>query len=236
MISILCSNYNSDKWIGNYLNYLNAQTLEKFEVIFVDANSTDESLQKIKDFSFRKGIETKIIESKERIGVYEAWNTAIKNSSYDYVMNYNTDDRLLPSALKSFYTFSENHPDVDVIYSNCLVSDDLSHERIVSYYDWMDAGILSNLLSACCCGPFPLLKKKSVIDAGMFNPSFSISGDYEMWCRMCARGCKFLKTPDYLGVYYANPEGISSAPTSERYNEHIRQDTLIRETYGEYVR
>lgn len=235
MISILCSSYNSDKWINNYLNYLNAQTLEKFEVIFVDASSTDESLQKIKDFSFRKGIDKKIIESEKRIGVYEAWNIAIENSVYGYVMNYNTDDCLLPSALKSLFDFSEIYPDVDVIYSNCLVSDDPSHKRIVSYYNWMDAGNISNLLQACCCGPFPLLKKKSIVDVGMFNPSFSISGDYEMWCRLCAKGYKFLKTPDYLGVYYSNPEGISSAPTSERYNENIRQDTLIRQTYKEYV-
>ena len=51
MISILCSNYNSDGWIDNYLSYLNSQTLEEFEVIFVDASSTDDSLQKIKDLA-----------------------------------------------------------------------------------------------------------------------------------------------------------------------------------------
>ena len=236
MISILCSNYNSDGWIDNYLSYLNSQTLEEFEVIFVDASSTDDSLQKIKDFSFREGIKTKIIESKERIGIYAAWNLAIEESSFDYVMNYNTDDRLLPNALSSFYAASKLHPEIDILYSNCLVTDEPTHETIVSYYNWMDAGILSNLLQACCCGPFPLLKKKSIIEAGMFNPSFTISGDYEMWCRMCAQGYKFLKIPDYLGVYYSNPGGISSAPTPERYNEHIRQDTLIRQTYSEYLR
>ena len=40
-ISVICSNYNSEKWIDSYLNSLNDQFLENFEVVFVDALSGD---------------------------------------------------------------------------------------------------------------------------------------------------------------------------------------------------
>ena len=49
-ISILCSNYNSSKWIDGYLKSINNQLLDCFEIIFVDANSTDNSLKTIKSF------------------------------------------------------------------------------------------------------------------------------------------------------------------------------------------
>ena len=41
MITILCSNYNSEKWINKYLNSINNQDLNNFEINFVDANSSD---------------------------------------------------------------------------------------------------------------------------------------------------------------------------------------------------
>ena len=75
-ISVICSNYNSSKWIDSYLDSLNNQFLREFEVIFVDANSTDSSVDKIINFEFREGISTLILPLKERISIYDAWNRA----------------------------------------------------------------------------------------------------------------------------------------------------------------
>ena len=66
----------------------------------------------------------------------------------------------------------------------------------------------------------------------MFDPSFHISGDYEMWCRMHSKGAKFHKLDEAVGVYYRNPEGMSTTPNIDRHIEHVRQDTLIRQMYS----
>tara|TARA_R110002012_G_scaffold106985_1_gene248563 strand:+ start:48 stop:746 length:699 start_codon:yes stop_codon:yes gene_type:complete len=232
MISVLCSNYNSSRWIDRYCSYINAQLLNTFEVVFVDANSTDDSLQKIKDFNFRDGIEVAIIELKDRVTVYEAWNTAIEASTYDYVINYNTDDKLFNSALYTLAAYLQLCPHIDVLYSNCFIASDYSHHNIVSFYSWQDANDIQNLLKGCCCGPFPLLKKETVIKCGMFDPSFTISGDYEMWCRMNSKGAKFKKIDEFLGVYYQNPEGVSTSPDAERHSQHVQQDNIIRTLYS----
>jgi cellulose synthase/poly-beta-1,6-N-acetylglucosamine synthase-like glycosyltransferase len=191
-------------------------------------------LQKIKDYNFREGIKKVVIESEERIGIYEAWNTAIENSTYDYVMNYNTDDKLYKSALMILAANIKTFPEADVIYSNSFICDDSQHENLVNFYRWADAGHLPNLIQGCCCGPFPLLKKKSVVDAGMFNPEFTICGDYEMWCRMNVKGCTFMQIDEPLGVYYHNPTGMST--NNAHRQEHIHQDNVIRDTYRSYIR
>jgi len=233
MISILCSNYNSSKWIDNYFSYLDKQTMEKFEVIFVDAKSTDDSLQKIKDYTFREGIDKKIVECEERIGVYAAWNIAIENSSYDYVMNYNTDDRLLPQALTKLHTLAIDNPEVSVVYCNTWISDECTNTKIVDKYEWREVIDINTLLQGCCCGPYPLLKKEAIVKEGMFDESFKISGDYEMWCRLSYRGHKFLKTEELLGVYFRNPEGVSTQNTQERWTTNIREDNQIRNVYSQ---
>ena len=81
MISVIVSVYNSQEYLAKYLDYVNQQFLERFEIIFVDANSSDESLKMIRDFKFRDGISVKILPQDSRITIYQAWNVAIQNST-----------------------------------------------------------------------------------------------------------------------------------------------------------
>jgi len=231
MISLLCSVYNSSEYLDNYLNYVNNQLLKEFEIIFVDAKSTDDSLQKIEEFQFREGIKVQILPCEERITIYEAWNKAILVSSYDYVMNFNTDDKLFKTALLNYATYTQAAPHIDVFYSAPFIAVDSNHLDIRSWFRYSDANIKENLLAGCHVGPFPLLKKKSILEVGLFDSSFTISGDYEMWCRLRHKGYTFMKLEETLGVYFNNPKGVSSEPTPERFNENLRQDTLIREMY-----
>lgn len=231
MISIICSVYNSSKYLDRYLDYVNNQTLESFEIIFVNAKSTDDSLEKITKYTFREGIEPLIVTTPERVGIYEAWNIAIYLSSYDYVLNYNTDDKLYRTSLATYATYASLHPEVDVIYSDSFISSDIIHTPC-SWYSWKDANVKQNLLQGCCVGPYPLLKKSTIKEVGMFNQKFKISGDYEMWCRLSSMNKVFLKIDEPLGVYYNNPEGTSTKNDQERINQHITEDNLIRSTYA----
>ena len=231
MISILCSVYNSSEHLDRYLEYVNEQTLESFEIIFVDANSSDDSLSKIIDYNFREGITKKVMQATERIGIYEAWNQAILHSSHDYVMNYNTDDKLYRTALQTYLTYSRIHPEVDVIYGDSFISKTPDHQPN-GWYSWADANVKENLLRGCCVGPYPLLKKSTIIEAGLFDPKFAISGDYEMWCRLNSLGKTFLKIEEPVGIYYHNPDGVSTKQSNDRLSAHLVEDNTIRGKYG----
>ena len=231
MITILCSAYNASDHLDRYLDNVNQQTLSEFEIVFVDAKSTDDTLTKIIEYKFRDGISKKVFGASERISIYEAWNVAINNSSHEYVMNFNCDDKLFPTSLHTYATHATLNPEVDVIYSDCFIADSteyLAH----SWYGWSDANVKENLLKGCCVGPFPLLKKSTIITAGMFDTDFKISGDYEMWCRLNSLGKTFLKIDELLGVYFLNPEGVSTKPGEERRNAHITEDNTIRTKYA----
>ena len=231
MISILCSVYNSSEHLDRYLEYVNQQTLESFEIIFVDANSSDDSLSKIINYNFREGITKKVMQATERIGIYEAWNQAILHSSHEYVMNYNTDDKLYRTALQTYLTYSKIHPEADVIYGGSFISHTPDHQPN-SWYGWADANVKENLLKGCCVGPYPLLKKSTIVDAGMFDSKFSISGDYEMWCRLSSLGKTFRQIEEPVGIYYNNPDGVSTKQTQERLSAHLLEDQAIRSKYA----
>lgn len=228
-LTIICSNYNSSKWIDDYLESINYQLLNNFSIIFVDANSTDNSLNTIKKFEFRKGINVNVIEVKTKINIYEAWNLAIEQARSKFILNYNTDDRLFPGALLTLITAMLKHPEVDIAYANSLICEDEKHNIIKKPQTW-PSYTHQELLKNCILGPFPIVKRSSIVENGLFNPKYSISGDYEMWLRLSKKDYKFLKLNDFIGTYYNNPKGVSTNPSSRQ--ERLRQDLEIRRLYA----
>lgn len=229
-VTVICSTYNSAKWIEGYLESINNQLLAEFDIIFVDANSDDGSIDTILDYQFRPGINKSIIRCTEKVPIYEAWNKAIKAATTPYVININTDDRLFPAGLVTYLNYAQAYQTGDIFYGSCLIVDDKEHEKVVGIYDWPQYSH-ETLLNACICGPFPMLKRQSVINDGLFDPSFTISGDYEMWLRMSRAKRNFVKVREVIGSYFYNPEGMSTNRESEHWQEHVRQDTLIRQLY-----
>ena len=227
-VTILCSSYNSSRWIEGYCRAVNAQLLESFRLVFVDAASSDDSLRKFRAFPFRGGIETSVIECDTTIPIYQAWNMAIEASPTDYCMNINTDDRIYPAGLLSMLHYAAAFPEIDVLYSRCFVVADPDHRKIVNLFDWPEYSH-EMLLKMCICGPFPLLKRSAVIAAGMFDPHYTIAGDYEMWLRMSKLGYSFRKVPETIGSFYFNPVGRCVDKSLEP--EKLRQEAAIKDKY-----
>jgi len=227
-ITIVCSTFNSAKWIDGYLESVNNQLEKEFDIIFVDAGSNDGSWETITNYQFRKGISPQYIQ-EPGCSIYEAWNIGYSESKTEYTMNFNTDDRLYPAAISTLLAYAVANPQADMIYSSYLTVKDKEHTQIVNLSIAPEMS-KETLIANCICGPFPLLRTQAVIDAGMFNTEYTISGDYEMWLKLLSRGCELMGIPEAIGTYYWNPQGMSS--NKETFHEHIRQDKEIREIYA----
>ena len=225
-ISIICSNYNSDRWISDYLNYIDNQIDKNFEIIFIDAKSEDDSLNKIKDFALNSSVKTSIIECDKRIGIYEAWNLGIKSCKTDYIMNYNTDDMIYRYAISIYNYYINNNPDIDVIYGPCAFVKNRNIQDFSMYANWPEYSHEA-MMAMCICGPFPLIKKSAFDKVGYFDEDFISSGDYEMWARMSKAGLKFKKIPEIIGSFYHRDDSIH-ATNSEKARQ---EDLLIQNKY-----
>ena len=207
-ISVICSVYNAAEWLGKYLEAVNEQFEHNFEVIFVNANSTDESSQLIRDFKFREGIKITLLESLERISIYAAWNIGIKEAEGQYVMNWNTDDLLYPSGLQTYTEYVLKYPHIDFFYSPCCVVNSQSFENIVGIRNWPPYSH-HTLLQICIGGPFPLIKKEAIEKCGLFKEKYISSGDYEMWLILSKNNFKFKKIPDIIGCFHHRDNSVS---------------------------
>jgi glycosyltransferase involved in cell wall biosynthesis len=229
-ISIVCSNYNSDLWIGEYLNYVNNQTSNGFDIIFVDACSTDSSLKEIKNFKFKQSINSKVIECNSRIGIYAAWNMGIKVSTTEYVMNYNTDDMLFDYALETYEKWILKDPDADIIFGPYGMVKTRNINNLSSLAKWPDYSH-DTLMYEYMCGPFQLIKKKVFSEIGYFDESFVSAGDYEMVAKMSKMKYKFRKITQCIGCFYDRNDSISNRNKSL---SDLEIET-IQQKYKEYV-
>lgn len=217
-LSVICSNYNSLQYISDYINILNSQLLQEFEIVVVDANSTDGSLDIIKNSIFRHGIAIKIIEQKQRISVYEAWNLAIQKAQGQYVVNYNTDDFLFANALLTYERYTNKYPDTDLIYSPYFIHQNYNPLEIINVRIFLNHSH-SALKTFCYCGPFPCVRKKAIEDVGYFNTKYKSSADYDMWLKLSYYKRQFLSIPEVLGSFYFRQSSVSNTNMVQNQQE-----------------
>ena len=226
LITLACSNYNSEKWIERYLKSVNDQFLPEFSLIIVDANSTDNSLNIIKQYRFRKGISCKIVSCPNRITFYEALNVVTGICDSEYIVSYNTDDHFYPSTLTVIKEYIVRYPSTDIFYSSFGITKDSAHLERIHQIHMPPEHDINVLLHACYIGPFSIVKKKTLLEIGNYNTSFKICGDYELWMRFARAKKTFTRIPEVLGNYFENPIGISTNTNS--LNLRLAEESLIR--------
>ena len=229
-ITAYCSTYNSIRWIDGYLQNINSQICEPFDLIFVDAGSTDGSLEKIKEFTFRNDISVSIFEPGF-LSVYGAWNYAVDKSTTPYVMNFNTDDRLDFYAVSTYHEYINKFPEVDLFYGthNFVSQIGGANLPIGSYWKNLIDKLISKseeklMFTINPCGPFPLVKRSSLIKAGKFDEKYFSSADYDAWLRMFSMGMKLKRINKYMGDFFYRPDSVSQAKLreSEKHDREIQ--------------
>ena len=121
-ISIIIPMYNAEKYIGECLNSILAQTFQDFEVIVVDDCSTDKSCDVVESYlpKFNRGGVEKLklisLKKNSQSGAMPR-NIGIRLSRGDYIFLMDDDDAILENALEIFYNTAENF-DADIVHCN----------------------------------------------------------------------------------------------------------------------
>lgn len=113
-ISIIIPMYNVEKYIEKCINSVYEQdvTEDEFELILIDDESPDTSLDIAKEVT-KKRNNTVFISQKNK-GLGGARNIGIENASGEYLLFLDSDDCLLPNVLKSLLAIATTE-DLDIL-------------------------------------------------------------------------------------------------------------------------
>lgn len=127
------TNFNNGQYIETAIKSVVSQTYSLWELVIVDDNSTDNSIEKIRPFLEYKRI--RLIMHDTTNGYAASLKTAIENSKNEIIGILDSDDKLHEEALEIIAKAYNDNPDCGFIYStmwdcdanleNCTINEDI---------------------------------------------------------------------------------------------------------------
>ena len=131
-VSVIIPVYNVDKYLSRCLDSVINQTLEDIEIICINDNSTDNSLDILRDYAQRDS-RIKIIDLPQNLGVGEARNAGIDKASGEYIGFVDSDDYIDLNFYENLYKKAKE------------TNADIVHGRIKMYNYQGECTIIDNI-------------------------------------------------------------------------------------------
>lgn len=132
LISVIVPGYNMDRYVGESLTSLAAQTYKNIEIIFVSDASTDDSLSIAAGLLEQSGVNYRIIDLRTNVGVSAARNAGIKQAAGEYIFFLDSDDFLLPNLIEELYKAAAAAcPAADVVLCGYRTLDETTGKKIL---------------------------------------------------------------------------------------------------------
>ena len=140
-ISIIVPMYNVEKYVGECLDSILAQTFQDFEVIVVDDCSTDSSAAVVESYMSKFDGRLKLARTKKNSGgAGLPRQKALELSRGEYLSFVDPDDAIVPDALEILYGFAKKF-DADVV--QCEKCREVPDEH------WHDAEFVKSIKPSC---------------------------------------------------------------------------------------
>ena len=120
-VSIVIPVYNVEKYICRCIDSVLAQSYKNFEVVVVDDQSPDRSIELVESYQSEK---IRIIRHAQNRGLPASRNTGVKHCHGDYLLFLDSDDFLKPHALEKCIAISQDHQSDIVSFNSEHINDE----------------------------------------------------------------------------------------------------------------
>jgi glycosyltransferase involved in cell wall biosynthesis len=190
--SVIITCYNEERFISETIDSVLHQTRINLinEIVVVDDGSKDNSKEKV----LKKVEENNKVKYiyQENKGLAGARNTAIRNTSGDYIAILDGDDLWMENKIETIDRYIKEHPNVGLFYSNAYKylyqKEKLLPLRVNKYY-CDQPNLLPIFLSKG--GPIVpssvIIKRECFETLGIFDERFRMAEDTDMWLRIATK-------------------------------------------------
>lgn len=178
LVSVITAVFNGEKFLVDTIESILNQKYPHIEYIIIDGNSTDGTVEIIKNYQTRLAYWL----SEKDNGLYDAWNKALKIAKGEWIAFMGSDDIMNADAMQLYIDYINNNRIRDLEYVSSkieLVTNDLKFKRIVgSAWDWKVFKVYMNTAHVGS-----LHHKSLFTKYGNFDDGYKITGDYELLLR-----------------------------------------------------
>lgn len=201
LVSVMMPIYNGSKYMAEAINSILNQTYEKFELIAINDNSSDSTLEILKSYK-KKSPKIKIINLTTNHGPFKAVNRALKYAKGDFIAPMDSDDVSHPQRLEKEMKFMLKHKKVILVGTHARIID--SQGKVVGkkVFAIKDKGIRRQFFEV---HPFvhpSMMIRRSLLPSKnyLYYPNFGINSDYFTFFKLAKFG-KLANINDFLFDY-----------------------------------
>ena len=183
MISIIIPCYNSELFIHRALNSVLKQTYTDWELILVNNNSTDNTLQLLEAFQAEHPDRVRVFTETKK-GAPAARNRGLREAKGTWIQFFDADDELLPEKLSGQIALA-NEQNASIVVSayqkqGIREKNYFSYTRALYSSDAWCALIISQMGITSS----NLFKRQILLDVGGWDETLIASQEYELMFRM----------------------------------------------------
>src|SRR5208337_5645089 len=201
-VSVIIPSYKTADRIAACLDSAFAQTYSDFEAIVVNDGSPDTpELEK----ALQPYMDRIVYIKQENKRAAGARNNAIRNARGEFVAFLDSDDTWMPDHLSSQMQLFAEDPALDLVYCDGILAGDPAQEcRFMERNPSDGPATFEALIVERCQIPISAVvaRKRTLLDAGLFDETLARCDDYDMWVRAAFNGAKIGYTRK-LGARFA---------------------------------
>ena len=216
LVSIIMPSYNTERYIGDSIRSVLAQTYSDWELIIVDDCSTDRTDDIVGGFLHDTRI--RYIKNEKNSGAAMSRNRALREARGRWIAFLDSDDLWLPDKLEHQIDFMEQHG-YSFSYTKYREIDEQSNnlKKIVSGPKKITR---MGMYLYCWPGCLTVMYDANVVGLIQIN-DMKKNNDYAMWLKVCKKSsCYFLD--EALSLYRKRVGSISNHGYAHMIQWHYR--------------
>lgn len=205
-VSVVTPAYNAARFIEETMDSVRAQTYQDWEMIVVDDQSTDKTVELVKQYE-QMDSRIHLVQLEQNSGSAIARNTAMDHAKGKYIAFLDSDDRWLPEKLtKQLHFMQEN--DLAFTFTKYIrmhesgeLTNGVSRAPVKLGYD--------DLMKRCVIGCLTvMIDREKIGEERMVN--IRTRQDYAFWLTITRKGFNAYGLPEVLAEYRLVADSISS--------------------------
>jgi len=227
-ISVLLPVKNGEKFLNQAIDSILNQTYTDFELLIIDDNSTDRTLEILNSYQDQR---IKIILSDE--GFIPNLNRGIEIADCQYIARMDADDIMNPIRLETQLQIMEDlHVDVCCSYLNVFEAGKKSFILDHGLQGLIDKPLEKLAKDNFVPHPSVMMRKEFLIKHNLRYVNYPHAEDYKLWCEIAKKDGKFYIEPTPLLSYRIGNHQVTKRFVEEQEYQTVR----IQHEMNEYLK
>jgi glycosyltransferase involved in cell wall biosynthesis len=220
LISIVTPSFNQVNFIYEALESVRIQDYPNYEHLVIDGMSTDGTVELLQNLSNFPGENEMLWLSEKDGGQSEALNKGFRRVKGDIIGWLNSDDRYLPGCFAHVVEAFEQNPDVDIIYGDYRivneVGDVIKIKREIEFNEFIL--LYHRVLYIPTTTTF--FRSRVFKEENWLEESLQYAMDLELFIRLVTKGYRFKHISKVLADFRLQPGSKTCSSPDGQRREH----------------